>query len=147
MAMHGLRTVWDVALINGTVLTICTVVVGGGYLWLRPPTVFDLPDARVSYKTGGAGGTVTFLVRDAKGRPIEDVRVNSESYSGWTSKDVRTDDAGRAAIWPGEEEVIAVEVDGRIVRFERKTRIENEFLPNCSGGLIFEVELRREDSE
>jgi hypothetical protein len=140
MAQRSLRTVWSVALTIGAILIVCTLV--GGYLWIRPPTVFYFSDARVSYKTGGTDFTVTFLVRDAKGRPMQGVRVASESYSGWTQYET-TDDAGRAIVKPAEDEVIAVEVDGRIVHFRPKTRIEEElFLPHCvGGGLIVNVEL------
>jgi hypothetical protein len=100
----------------------------------------------VSYKTGGTALTITFVVRDAKGRPIRGLRVASESHSGWTQY-VRTDDEGRAVLEPAEVEVIAVEVDGRTVCFEHETRIKEEFLPSCAGGLIFNVELRTEDAE
>ena len=133
----------------GSVLIVCTIV--GGYLWLRPPTVFDLPDARVSYRTGGEIGTVTFLVRDAKGRPMQGVRVASESYSGWTNPYETTDDTGRAIVKPAEDEVIAVEVDARTVQLMPKMRqhdalvrcIEEElFIPHCArSGLIVNVEL------
>lgn len=146
MEKQSLRTVWGVVLSTGTVLIVCNFV--GGYFWLRPPTVFDFPDARVSYRTGGSTRTITFLVRDAKGRPIQGVRVASESFSGWTSYE-STDDQGRAILEPAEGEVTAVEVDGRTVRFyhENQTRIEKEFLPDCDRGLIFNVELRIEDAE
>lgn len=128
-----------VILTIGTVLIICTIV--GGYLWLRPPTAFHLPDARVSYSAGGPDLTVTFLVRDAERRPIEGVRVNSESYSGWAQYE-KTDGAGRAVVKPAEVEVTALEVGGRIVQLEPKTRIEKElFLPSCVPGMIVNVEL------
>ena|SRR5215469_16322216 len=141
VAKESQRAIVCVVLTIGTILIVCTII--GGYFWLRPPTVFDLPDARVSYKRGGADFTVTFLVRDAKGRPMPGVRVASESYSGWTQPYETTDDAGRAIVKPAEDEVIAVEVDGRIVHFKPKTWIEEElFLPNCArGGLIVNAEL------
>jgi hypothetical protein len=73
--------------------------------------------------------------------------VASDSHSGWTQYE-KTDDAGRAVIIPGEEEVTAVEIGGRFVCFEHEhqTRIEKEFLPDCAGGLIINVELRTEDA-
>jgi hypothetical protein len=121
-------------------LILAVVVPAGGLIgccgavgWTCTRSEFAVPGLRVSYRTGGAPGAVTFVVRDGTGSPVPGVEVCSRSDSG-CAKRATTDAAGRAVIRPGEREVLAVLIDGREVRF-RPDSLETFCAPDCGDGL------------
>lgn len=125
---------------RGWGLVLLAALVG----WWLMPLTFSAGNVHVWVHGGGTPGQVAFVVRDAKGGPRPGVRVMSESSSG-TTAEVATDTLGRAAITPGESEVLAVYVNGREVRFYPRCSWREFFAPSCSGdGLRLEVFLREE---
>ncbi|MBX7104725.1 MAG: hypothetical protein K1X57_11635 [Gemmataceae bacterium] len=138
--MVRLRRRW--LLWTAQVLAVVVPVIGCvGFCWTYLWSDFSAPGMRVSYRYGGTRGAVTFAIVDRAGALVPGVTVATESHSGWT-QDATTDGAGRAVIWPGEREVLAVRVGGQMVRFRpRETSIEVFFTPSCDRGLVVNVFL------
>jgi len=97
---------------------------------------------RVRWHNGGADpDEITVHVRGDDGRPLAGLEVVSTSYSG-TSIPSQTSADGTALILPGEDEVLALEVDGKKV-MDRDNPIEQWFAPTLTpGGLVFDVRLK-----
>jgi len=63
-----------------------------------------------------APGMVRFDVRNRRGNPMSGIAVNTLSDSGWAQGAVTGSD-GTATLQPGELEILAVQLNGRVIRF------------------------------
>ena len=96
---------------------------------------------RVRCKTGPNPGTIIVKLQWDTGEPARRVEVVSESWSG-TAPSTYTDALGVATIEPGEDEVISLRVDGKIM-MDRSSVIESWFAPRSGkDGLTFTIRLK-----
>ena len=113
------------------------LVAGALVFWLRIPSAYSGGGISFAMRRAGSPMTLSFAVRDALDRPLAGVTLQSESCSG-TTKKVVTDSAGVAYIRPGEQEVLAVFIQGREFRL-RSRGVPELFAPTCTEGLSFQV--------
>ncbi len=142
MVRQRRRRLRRLALVLAVVVPAISVIgCCGGFWWTCLRAEFSAPGMRVSNQSGGTRGAVRFTIVDRSGAPVPDVKVASQSFSGWT-QDAITDAAGQATIWPGETEVLAVRVGSTETRFRPdQFEIEMFFSPDCSAGLLVSVVL------
>jgi hypothetical protein len=102
--------------------------------------VFSGHFGAVQWKGGGAPDKITVVVHSSNGAPRNGVEVISTSYSG-TSHPEYTNSSGIATITPGEDEVLALKVDG-ITVMNKDNPVEEWFAPKLGReGLLFNVRL------
>lgn len=122
------RTTWLIAGLLGLIL------------WYATPSTYHAGNIRFTFRSGDTPGVLTFLVHDGRGQPLPGVHVMSESFSG-TTNEVMTDASGVATISPGEEEVLAVYIEGHEFRLRYRNLILENFGPDCDSGLTFNVTI------
>jgi hypothetical protein len=85
---------------------------------------------------------ITVIVKDRDGAPVPGVEVMSTSSSGDSHREHTSAD-GRAIIKPGEDDVLALTIDGRKL-MDKDNLIESWFAPTISPqGLVFNIRLQR----
>ena len=87
-----------------------------------------------------AHGMLIVKVHDENGKPLPGIEVVTTSDSGTTNG--TTGAEGSVNLMPGEDEVLALEVDGR-KKMDKDNFIESWFAPTIDHGLTFDVTCRK----
>ena len=110
--------------------------------WFTLRRVYYEDGMRISLKSGSEEGAVTFIVKNADGKPAPGVTVSVENTSAQDG-DTHTDEYGVAVCPQHETEIVGVWVDGTYCEFSKIPLIDTVFRPNCASGLVVEVKLER----
>ena len=112
--------------------------------WITLRRVYFEEGMRVSLKSRGEEGAVTFVVERPDGRPATGVDVLVETTSGLSGHGI-TDENGVAVIPEYETEIVAVHIDGNSCEFLKIPMIDHVFRPDCGSGLTVSVRLDSAD--
>jgi hypothetical protein len=112
--------------------------------WMTLRRVYFEDGMRVSLKSGGQEGALTFRVARPDGTPAPGVDVIVETTSGLSGHGI-TDEQGIAVIPEYETEIVAVTIDGTSCEFLKIPLIDHVFRPDCSSGLMVTVRLDSAD--
>jgi hypothetical protein len=112
--------------------------------WITLRRVYFEEGMRVSLKSKGEEGAVTFVVERPDGRPAPGLDVIVETTSGLSGHGI-TDEQGVAVIPEYETEIVAVYIDGTSCEFMKVPLIDHVFRPDCSSGLTVSVRLDSAD--
>ena len=97
---------------------------------------------RISLKSGSEDRAVTFVVKNADGKPAPGITVSVVNTSGQDGSS-QTDEYGVAVCPQHETEIVGVWIKGTYCEFAKIPLIDVIFRPNCSSGLVVEVKLER----